>query len=370
MTLEQEFFLKKQAVFSKLLSYGFTKTSAGYTYSRIFMSGTFRAEITVENSGEVRGAVIDNETDEEYTPLRIESSIGAYVGKVREEYFKILDDIAKNCFIKEPFASAQANAITRQIMDKYQELPDNPFSGDSEIGVFRNPQNRKWYGIIMRIPASRIIADSKASDNNEKIEVLNVKINPEKKDELLAVPGIYPAYHMNKKSWITIALNNSVPDSKIMELIGISRSFTASAAKPAKAAAKDNNIWIVPANPKFYDIEAAFRRQEEITWKQAGTAKAGDIAFMYVGAPVSAVLFKCLVTEAHIPHVYKNENIAMKEIMKIKLLEKYPQDFMPFARLKELGITAVRGPRHVTEAFAKVLDNITPADFSADGKGN
>ncbi|MCR5660743.1 MAG: MmcQ/YjbR family DNA-binding protein [bacterium] len=359
MTLEQEFFQKKQAVFSKLVSYGFTRTSAGYTYSRVFMGGTFRAEITVENSGELRGAVIDNETDEEYTPLRIESSIGAYVGKVREEYFALLDDIAKFCFIKEPFASAQANAITRLIMEKYQELPDNPFSGYPDIGIFRNPQNRKWYGIIMRIPASRIISDSKTSDNNEKIEVLNVKITPARKDELLAVPGIYPAYHMNKKSWITIALNNSVPDELIMELIETSRSLVTGA--PSKKSAEPlSNAWIIPANPHFYDVVAAFAANNEIDWKQAASAKAGDIAFMYLGAPVSAVKYKCLITQADIPYHYQNSHITIKKLMRIKLLETYPQDFMPFARLKELGINAVRGPRHVTEAFARAIKD-TPA---------
>ncbi len=355
MTLEQEFFQKKQAVFSKLLSYGFAKTSSGYAYSRSFMQGTFRAELFVSCEGEISGRVTDNETGDEYEAFRLNSRHGAFSGRVLEEYLEILADIAGRCFMDKPFASLQANELARRILEKYQEAPDRPFAKNPEIGVFRFPKNRKWYGIIMTVAASRILKD-KTADKDSKIEIINVKIDPAQKDKLLKIPGIYPAYHMNKTSWITIALNNTVPDELIMELAETSRSFVAGA--PAQKSAEPlGNAWIIPANPHFYDVEAAFAASNEIDWKQASSAKAGDIAFMYLGAPVSAVKYKCLITQADIPYNYRNSHITIKKLMKIKLLGTYPQDFMPFARLKELGINAVRGPRHVTEAFAKVMEN-------------
>lgn len=59
--------------------------------------------------------------------------------------------------------------------------------------------------------------------------------------------------------------------------------------------------WIIPANPKYYDIQAAFRTSKEIDWKQGKGIKVGDTVYMYVAAPVSAILYKCRVTRTDIP---------------------------------------------------------------------
>ena len=76
-------------------------------------------------------------------------------------------------------------------------------------GVFRNNNNQKWYGIIMNIPASKIMQDDK------DIEILDVKIEPEELENLLKKEGFFPAYHMNKKRWITILLDDTVSDEEI-----------------------------------------------------------------------------------------------------------------------------------------------------------
>lgn len=66
----------------------------------------------------------------------------------------------------------------------------------------------------MDIPFNKI-------DKNKSglIEVINVKINPNDKDNLLKIEGAYEAYHMNKKSWISIILDDTLSDDLISELI-------------------------------------------------------------------------------------------------------------------------------------------------------
>ena len=68
--------------------------------------------------------------------------------------------------------------------------------------------------ILIVIPFNKI-------DKNKfgLIEVINVKINPNDKDNLLKIEGIYEAYHMNKKSWISIILDDTLSDDLISELI-------------------------------------------------------------------------------------------------------------------------------------------------------
>ncbi len=93
-----------------------------------------------------------------------------------------------------------------------------------------------------------------------------------------------------------------------------------------------------------------------INWKQGAGIKTGDTVFMYVGSPVSAILYKCKVTETDIPYKYPNENLMIKALMKIKLLKRYKPDEFTFDVLKDrYGIYAVRGPRGITNSLSETL---------------
>ena len=49
---------------------------------------------------------------------------------------------------------------------------------------------------------------------------INLKCNPERALELRSeYEGIQPGYHMNKKHWNTVTINQDVPDNKLIELI-------------------------------------------------------------------------------------------------------------------------------------------------------
>ena len=114
--------------------------------------------------------------------------------------------------------------------------------------------------------------------------------------------------------------------------------------------------WIVPANPKYFDIIQAFKKNNEIIWKQSSNIKKGDIVFMYVASPISAILYKCVVTEVNIPYDYEDKNLRINKVMKIKLLKKYNKKFMTFEKLNNYGITAIRGQRSCPDNLCQVLN--------------
>ena len=58
------------------------------------------------------------------------------------------------------------------------------------------------------------------------MEIINVKLEEEKIKQLLNKQGFYPAYHMNKKSWISIVLDDTINDDEIMDYINESYQFT------------------------------------------------------------------------------------------------------------------------------------------------
>lgn len=79
--------------------------------------------------------------------------------------------------------------------------------------------------------------------------------------------------------------------------------------------------------------------------------------FMYVGAPVSAILYKCKVTETNIPYQYQDKNLTITALMKIKLLRRYDPSQFTFDVLKsEYGIYAVRGPRGIPNSLSEALE--------------
>ena len=59
------------------------------------------------------------------------------------------------------------------------------------------------------------------------MDVVNLKCDPIMVGSLRSRSGFFPAYHMNKESWITVALDGSVPDDMIKMLLDMSFHATA-----------------------------------------------------------------------------------------------------------------------------------------------
>lgn len=59
-----------------------------------------------------------------------------------------------------------------------------------------------------------------------EVEIINLKLRPDQVKEALARDGFYPAYHMNKKNWVSIVLDGTLSDESIMDLIERSHFFT------------------------------------------------------------------------------------------------------------------------------------------------
>jgi len=112
------------------------------------------------------------------------------------------------------------------ISEQYNSDEEHPWVKFPEYTVFRHKNNRKWFALIMDIPKSKI-----GLSGNEKINVLDVKCDPVLIGSLLNEKGFFPAYHMSKSNWITIALDGSVDNEKIKWLIDMSYELTASNKK-------------------------------------------------------------------------------------------------------------------------------------------
>ena len=240
--------------------------------------------------------------------------------------------------------------VEKYIKKKYKASPEYLWKRYPYYAAFRHEDNRKWFAIIMDVDGDKL-----GLPGTERIDIIDVKIDDLMlRDILLQQEGFLPAYHMNKGGWITILLDGTVKADEICNMIDA--SFLDTASKKKKDKFRQPKEWLVPANPKYYDIEHAFDETDEIDWKQGSGIIKGDTVFMYVGAPVSAILYKCKVTAVDIPYDYEDKNLKITALMKIKLQKRYKPDMFTFDRLKsEYGIYAVRGPRGIPNSLSAAL---------------
>ena len=87
--------------------------------------------------------------------------------------------------------------------------------------VFRHGSNRKWFAVIMEIPKEKL-----GLDRGGDIQVVNVKCDTRLIGSFRQEQGIFPAYHMSKAHWLTVALDGTVEDNTIQFLIDMSYDLT------------------------------------------------------------------------------------------------------------------------------------------------
>lgn len=350
--IEEKLFHKWDVDYHLLEKYGFSKNNDCYFFEKEMRHESFFCQVFISDSIHVK--VFDMDLGEEYTGFRIENYVGQFASDIREEVEEILIDIRNHCFFMKNFVSDQANRISQMIFEKFGDHPVFEWEQYPDFGVFKHSESKKWYALIMNLERSKIGAGIGTFD------IINVKLDSSRIPDLLVKDGFYPAYHMNKKNWISISLDDSLSDIEIMSYIHESYQFVSSGS-----SGRSTHEWIVPANPKYFDIDKAFQESPILTWKQSNQISVGDIVYIYVGSPVSAIRYCCQVIRNNIPYSFTSKNVSMKYVMKLKLLNTYEKDFCPFSLLKEYGVLAVRGPRFMPK---KLADYLKTGDKNVIGK--
>ena len=244
-----------------------------------------------------------------------------------------------------------AEEILAFAKEQYKTEPERLWQRYPDYLVLRHSGNRKWYGILMKVPGTALSLPESGT-----LEILNVKVSdPVLHGMLLSRKGYFPAYHMNHASWISIALDGSVPMGEIREFL--SESFLATAGKEERAALEGPKNWLFPAAFHVADPRHFFDREEEITWTQSARVRKKDQVFLYAGVPISCILYRCEVTAADLPaDETMREYFPNGKMMVLRLLQRYPEDAFPRELLKrDYGIASVRGPRYVPEKLFRAL---------------
>lgn len=117
--------------------------------------------------------------------------------------------------------NSQRNEILEYAKDRFGTSPEYLWQTDPNFAVLRHSRNRKWYGLIMDIQMAKL-----GLCDDGKVDVLNIKCDPQLIGSLLKKDGCHPAYHMNKSKWLTVRLDGSVPFDEIVGFLEMSYELT------------------------------------------------------------------------------------------------------------------------------------------------
>ena len=205
--------LKRKTINYRVLkSFGFIKKDDSYYYEKNILD-EFKIIIEIKDE-KVTSKIIDLNLLDEYLAVDIKGATGEYVGKVKDRYENEINNFINSCTDVDIYKSKYIKEIIKYVKDKYHDDLEFLWEKFSDTSIVRNKQNNKWYLVFM------IITKDKLGDFEEKeIEVIDIRYDKGDIDKIIDNKNIFPGFHMNKNSWITIILDDNIDINYVKMLI-------------------------------------------------------------------------------------------------------------------------------------------------------
>lgn len=106
--------------------------------------------------------------------------------------------------------------IFEYVKKQYGTLPEYLWKTSPESAILRH-KNGKWYAAVLQVEKSKL-----GLEGGGTVDIINVKCEPDMVGFLTQTYGFLPGYHMNKKYWITMLLDGTVSEAKILDFLDMS----------------------------------------------------------------------------------------------------------------------------------------------------
>ena len=198
---------------NQLTNCGFLRDNKGLILNKSILNNEFRVEIRViDKAFEIE--VYDNNFSEIYPLFSVDSAVGELVTNVRDE----VEIIIKETLELTDNKSAIYNEIKKYINKKYSGTMVKPFKSNPNIKAFVTDKN-KWYALILDVEYNKLNKDSSIES---KVKIINLKYNTDQIPKIINERNIFPSYHMSKKHWISVVIDNNIDLDYLKQLIDIS----------------------------------------------------------------------------------------------------------------------------------------------------
>lgn len=209
----EDIFDKKTVLPDKLISYGFVKEQSKYQYKTEILGGEFSLEIEIEDNVLPKTKLIELSVGEEYVLYKTDA-VGSFVGLIRSAITEVLIDISEKCYQTTVFKESQTFKIIEYVGKKYGDAPEYLWEKFPSYAVFRRNDNKKWYAVLLTVSLRKLGLNS-----DEIVEIIDLRGEPIKVQELLDGNTYFKGWHMNKKYWYTIVLDGTVSIDEICKKI-------------------------------------------------------------------------------------------------------------------------------------------------------
>lgn len=206
----------------KLLSCGFEVDGENFIRRQDILND-FTLTIIIDGRGSIKTKLFDVD-GEPYTLHLVEGAGGSFVGTVKDEYERVLAEVYERCFDKEDFNSAQTLRMVKHIRETFDNEPEYLWEKFPSFAVFRRKDNRKWYAVIMNIPRNKL-----GLVGDEELEIINMRVEPKELDKIFDGEKYFRGWHMNKRSWLTLRLDDTLTDEELCTRL--ERSYQLAAKK-------------------------------------------------------------------------------------------------------------------------------------------
>ncbi len=193
----------------KLRAYGFSEEDGIWTYHVRPLEGF---ELIIRAHGdELSGELFDTDLHEPYTLHLVEEATGEFVGRVREAYLREMEAVLRACF--DGFGEPMTKALFEAARRKYGDEPEYLWE-DHDGAVLRRKDTGKWYAVVLTVERYKLGLEGK-----EKVEIVDVRADPVALPDLVDGVKVFRGWHMNKKHWITLLLDGTLPIETLEEFL-------------------------------------------------------------------------------------------------------------------------------------------------------
>ena len=211
---EDAYFRRKKLNPSKLSAYGFEMVSGGYRYTTTVLDGNFILNVTIDDSGKVQTEMIEQDTKEAYILYKVENAAGGFIGAVKSACEEVLLDIAEKCYDPDVFQSEQTKELIEYVRSRYGDELEFLWEKSPNNAVWRRKDTKKWYAAVLTVSKQKLGLQS-----SEIVEIIDLRLYPEQIKTLVDNQRYFPGWHMNKKNWYTMILDNSITTEEICSKI-------------------------------------------------------------------------------------------------------------------------------------------------------
>lgn len=205
----EDIFKRKKCNLEKMSAYGFIRKGGKRVYETNIIDGAFRLYVFVAENGDVDTNLIEIENGEPYVLYKTNAS-GTFVGEIRAAVEEVLIDIANACYEPSVFKTNQAQMAIEYVRKKYGDELEFLWTKFPDNAVWRRKDNQKWYGAILTVNGRKI-----GLNTDKIVEIIDLRMEAANRDHILSREHYYPGWHMNKKSWYTLVLDDCISDEEM-----------------------------------------------------------------------------------------------------------------------------------------------------------